>query len=142
METDVSINKQMMHIFFISRLVFICFVLVLTFDFCNLQLLYMGLHNFYQLNRMELKQSNLTEPHMPSKDFNIVIGYIEDIVIGDSFQVRFHPYKHFISEQLLIHPFFLFRKCKLNFLTNIACNSLTKKKIRFAIWVFSMSIQK
>lgn len=45
----------------------------------------MGLNNFIQLNRMDVDRSNLADE---SNNFNTIIGYIEDIVISDSFQVR------------------------------------------------------
>lgn len=58
----------------------------------------MGLNNFIQLIRMDVNQSNLAaEPNIPSNDFNTIIGYIEDIVIGDSFQVRHQAFFIFDS---------------------------------------------
>lgn len=50
----------------------------------------MRLINFNQLIEMDVNQSNLAEPNTPSNDFNTIIGYIEDIVIDDSFQVIYN----------------------------------------------------
>lgn len=63
----------------------------------------MGLRNFNQLIRMEVNQSKVAGPNIASNDFNTIIGYIEDIVIGDSFQVIEN--NHFIFELHLINGF-------------------------------------
>lgn len=50
----------------------------------------MGFKNFNQLIRMDVNWSDLAgQPNMLSNDVNTIIGFIEDIVVSDSFQVRY-----------------------------------------------------
>lgn len=53
----------------------------------------MGQKNLNQLIRMDVNWSDLADqPIIPSNDVNTIIGYIEDIVISDSFQVRYNEF--------------------------------------------------
>lgn len=90
----------------------------------------MGSDNLKQCLNMDSEEiiTQTDDSDLPSNDFNTIIGYIEDIVISDSFQVRHWHIDLELNLQLNQFHYYLFLKeIQTNFL-DLHCMEFTNEE--------------